>query len=158
MTATTTSPALACLVQPYVFFQGRCEEAIGFYAAAIGAQVEQLMRFDESPDPVPEGLLQPGHEHKVMHAAVRIGHSVVLMSDGCGTEPPAAGFSLALQVPTKEAAERARREVATAFRWPSPLWHCYLSRSGLRHHLWQRPSSGYFRCSPDMAVAETIVL
>jgi len=38
------------------------------------------------------------------------------------------------------------------------LWHCYLSLSGLRHHLWQRPSSGYFRCSPDMAVAETIVL
>lgn len=121
MTATTTSPALACLVQPYVFFQGRCEEAIGFYAAAIGAQVEQLMRFDESPDPVPEGLLQPGHEHKVMHAAVRIGHSVVLMSDGCGTEPPAAGFSLALQVPTKEAAERAFHALAEGGTVVMPL-------------------------------------
>ena len=70
------------VVQPYLFFGGRCEEAIGFYGKAIGAKVEMMMRFSDSPEPMPPGVLQPGFEQKVMHSSLRIGETVVMASDG----------------------------------------------------------------------------
>src|SRR6266566_2107890 len=69
-------------VQPYLFFEGRCQEALEFYRRAIGAEVTALMRFKESPDP---GMAQPGAEDKVMHASFKVGETTVLASDGrCG--------------------------------------------------------------------------
>ena len=55
-------------VQPYLFFDGRCEEAIEFYRRTLGAQVGMLMRWKDSPEPCPEGAIPPGSENKVMHA------------------------------------------------------------------------------------------
>jgi PhnB protein len=69
-------------IQPYLFFNGRCEEAVDFYRNALGAEVEMMMRFKDSPDPKPPGLLAPGFENKVMHASLRIGGAVVMASDG----------------------------------------------------------------------------
>ncbi len=60
-------------IEAYLFFNGRCEEAIGFYRQALGAEVEMMMRFKDSPDPMPPGALAPGFEDKVMHASLRIG-------------------------------------------------------------------------------------
>lgn len=96
------------LVQPYLFFGGRCEEALEFYRAAIGAQVEMLMHFQASPEAQPPGLLPPGWEKKVMHASFRIGSTTLMASDGC--EDGASnfsGFSLSLGLPTALEAERA---------------------------------------------------
>ena len=62
-------------VQPYLFFDGRCDEALAFYRSALGAEVTMLMRFKESPDP---GMVAPGTGDKVMHASVRIGETTVL--------------------------------------------------------------------------------
>lgn len=83
-------------VEPYLTFSGRCDEALEFYKAAIGAQVVMLMRFDESPDPVPEGMLQPGFEKKIMHAAFKIGESLIMASDGCDGNSKFDGFSLSI--------------------------------------------------------------
>jgi PhnB protein len=94
-------------ITPYLFLGGRCEEAIAFYRSAIGAQQEFLMRYSESPDPMPPGMLQPGFEKKVMHASFRIGEQVVMASDGCGPGAKFVGFSLALTVPTAAEAKRA---------------------------------------------------
>ncbi len=69
-------------VQPYLFFNGRCEEALEFYRRVLGAEVQMLMRYREAPEPPPPGMLPPGSENKVMHAAVRIGESTVMASDG----------------------------------------------------------------------------
>lgn len=55
-------------ITPYLFFRGRCEEAIKFYDAAMGAEVVSMMRYDDSPHPAPPGMLQEGFEKKVMHA------------------------------------------------------------------------------------------
>ncbi len=77
-------------IEPYLFFAGRCEEALEFYEKALGAKREMLMRFDEAPDPVPDGMMAPGWEKKVMHASIRIGDSVLMASDGCG--PADGGF------------------------------------------------------------------
>ena len=93
-------------VQPYLFFAGRCDEALDLYRSAIGIEVEMLMRFSDSPEPMPPGVLQPGFEQKVMHAAFRIGESTILASDGCDDKSRFSGFSLAVYV--KDAAEADR--------------------------------------------------
>jgi PhnB protein len=74
-------------VQPYLFFDGRCEEAIEFYRKAVDAQVEMLMRFKDNPDPQP-GSMPPGAENKVMHVSMRIGDTSVMASDGHATGKP----------------------------------------------------------------------
>ncbi|MGB7479435.1 MAG: VOC family protein [Burkholderiaceae bacterium] len=94
-------------VRPYLFFDGRCEEAIAFYQEALGAEVTALMRFAESPDPCPEGMLPPGSENKVMHAQLRIGDIELMASDGnCGGQPNFQGISLSLLVSDVAEAER----------------------------------------------------
>lgn len=95
------------LVQPYLFFDGRCEEAVVFYRKALGAEVEMLMRYSESPDPPPPGMVPPGAENKVMHASFRIGDSVVMASDDCSADKRAlAGFSLSISVANAAEAKR----------------------------------------------------
>ena len=95
---------LAMQVQPYLFFDGRCEEALAFYRGALGAEVTMLMRFKESPEP---GVTMPGSGDKVMHASVRIGETTMLASDGrCQGAPSFQGFALSLTVPTEAEAER----------------------------------------------------
>ena len=69
-------------VQPYLFFDGRCEEAIEFYKKVLGAEVVMLMRFNESPDPPPPGMIPPGSENRIMHSCLRIGEADVMASDG----------------------------------------------------------------------------
>jgi PhnB protein len=84
-------------VQPYLFFDGRCEEAIEFYKSALGIKIEMLMRFKDSPEPVPAGMCPPGSDNKVMHAALRIGDTLVMASDGmAGGKPEFKGFSLSV--------------------------------------------------------------
>jgi PhnB protein len=95
------------LIQPYLFFDGRCEEAIEFYKKAVGAKVEMLMRNSDSPDTPPPGTLPPGSENKVMHANLRIGDTNVLVSDGhCSGKPNFQGFSLSLTVATPAEADK----------------------------------------------------
>ena len=95
------------LVQPYLFFGGRCEEALEFYRTALGAHVDFLMHYKESPEPQPPGMLPPGFENKVMHATFRIGGTTLMASDGCEEGARFAGFSLSLAVPTEAEANRA---------------------------------------------------
>lgn len=87
------------LVEPYLFFEGRCEEAMAFYTKAVGAKVEALMRYRESPEPPPPDMVPPGSQNKVMHALFRIGDSAVMGSDGnCSGKQTFSGFSLTLTV------------------------------------------------------------
>jgi PhnB protein len=91
-------------VQPYLFYEGRCEEALAFYRGALGAEVTMLMRFKESPDP---GMVAPGTGDKVMHASFRIGETTVLASDGrCQGSASFQGLALSLTVPNEAEAER----------------------------------------------------
>jgi len=92
------------LVQPYLDFDGRCEEAIEFYKKVLGAKVEMLMRFKENPEPRHN---PPGSENKIMHSSLRIGESVVMATDGrCGGKAKFEGISLSLRVGTDAEAER----------------------------------------------------
>jgi len=94
-------------VEPYLFFEGRCEEALDFYTRALGAKVEMMMRYSESPESPPPGKLPPGSDQKVMHAVLQIGDARVLASDGlCSGEPDFGGFSLCLTVAGEAEARR----------------------------------------------------
>lgn len=94
-------------IQPYLFFQGRCDEAIEFYKQALDAQVDMIKRYEESPEPPPPGMLPPGSEKKVMHSSFRIGGAVVMASDGeCSGEPGFGGFRLSITVPDAATADR----------------------------------------------------
>ena len=94
-------------VQPYLFFDGRCEEAIEFYKRALGATDAQVMRYKDSPKPDEHGMVPPGAGNKVMHARFRIGNTEVMASDGqCGGNPSFKGFSLSLDAPTDAETER----------------------------------------------------
>ena len=94
-------------IQAYLFFDGRCEEAIEFYRKVLGAKLEMLMRFSESPEPQPPGMVPPGSENKVMHANFKIGDSTVFASDGhCQGKPSFQGFSLSLTVANEAEADR----------------------------------------------------
>jgi PhnB protein len=94
-------------ITPYLFFGGRCEEALEFYRTALGAEVERLMRYDQSPEPPPPGMLQAGFEKKVMHASFRVRGVPLMASDGCDDNSKADGFRLALTLPTEADARRA---------------------------------------------------
>lgn len=100
------TPNPSKLVQPYLFFGGRCEEAVEFYRTAIGAEVEMLMRYKESPEAPPPGMVPEGWDEKVMHTSFRVGETTVMASDGCETSK-FEGFSLSLTVPDEGAADRA---------------------------------------------------
>ena len=67
-------------IQPYLFFGGRCEEALEFYRTAVGAKMDMLMHYNESPEPPPPGMLAPGFENKVMHTTFRIGGTILMAS------------------------------------------------------------------------------
>ena len=92
------------IVQSYLFFDGRAEEAITFYKQAAGATVEMMMRNKESPDP---NMCQPGSEEKIMHASIKIGETTVLMSDGYAKgQPKFEGFGLALSANSEAEADK----------------------------------------------------
>lgn len=114
-------------VQPYLFFGGRCEEAIAFYKASLGATPGMVFRFNESPDPVPEGLLPPGFENKIMHAEIQVGDVKILVSDGCHDAANFVGFRLALTVPTVKEADRTFEALAEGGTIDMPICETFWS-------------------------------
>lgn len=106
-------------VEPYLFFEGRCEEALEFYREALGAEVTALFRFKESPEP---GMCPSGAGEKVMHANLRIGDTTIMVSDGDCQGPPAfQGFSLSLSLTDTAQAERLFAALADGGQIQMPL-------------------------------------
>ena len=94
-------------VQPYLFFDGRCEEAVEFYRTKLGAEVQMLTRFKDSPQSHQPGMIPPGAENKVMHTSLRIGDTTVMASDGrCQGQPSFQGFALSLTAANDAEADR----------------------------------------------------
>jgi PhnB protein len=115
-------------VQSYLFFDGRCEEAIEFYKSKLGAKVELLMRFKDSPEPAQPGMVPPGAENKVMHSCIRIGDTAVMASDGrCMGKPSFQGFSLSLTPPDVAEAERLFAALGDGGQVQMPLAKTFFS-------------------------------
>ncbi|HZV36668.1 MAG TPA: VOC family protein [Verrucomicrobiae bacterium] len=115
------------IVQPYVFFDGKCEEAIEFYKRAVGAEVVMLMRYKESPEPPPPGC-GPSDANKIMHAQFRIGETTILGSDGRATgNPKFEGFALSISLPTEAEAKKAFNALAEGGKIEMPLAKTFFS-------------------------------
>jgi PhnB protein len=115
------------IVQAYLNFDGKCEEAIEFYKKALGAEVQMLMRFKDSPEPPPPGC-GPVDTNKVMHASLRIGETVLMASDGRATGKTLfQGISLSLTVPTEADADKAFNALANGGQVQMPLGKTFFS-------------------------------
>ncbi len=115
-------------VQPYLFFEGRAEEAVEFYRKTLGAEITMLMRYSESPEAQPPGMIPPGSENKVMHMSFRIGDTEVMASDGrCGGSSNFQGFSLSLTVATDAEAQQKFAALAAGGQVQMPLMKTFFS-------------------------------
>ncbi len=112
-------------VQPYLFFEGRCEEALEFYAKAIGAKVALCMRFKDSPD---QSMCAPTDANKVMHAQFHVGSSLIMASDGrCTGSQTYAGFALSIAADTAADAERFFAALSEGGQVQMPLTKTFFS-------------------------------
>ncbi|HEX6119726.1 MAG TPA: VOC family protein [Dongiaceae bacterium] len=114
-------------VQPYLFFDGRCEEALELYKRVLGAKVQMLMRFKEAPD---QSMVKPGSGNKVMHSEVQIGSSTFLASDGhCAGKPSFEGFSLSVDAPNDAEAKRMFTALAEGGQVRMPMDKTFFASS-----------------------------
>ena len=112
-------------VQSYLFFDGRCEEALEFYKKTLGAKVEMMMRFKESPEP---HNCAPGAENKIMHSCIRIGDTAVMASDGMAQgQPEFKGFSLTINAKDEAEAERLFAALSAGGQVRQPLIKTFFS-------------------------------
>jgi PhnB protein len=116
-------------IQPYLFFDGRCQEALDYYVSALGAKVEMLMRFKDSPEP-PDQKMASVSGDNIMHASFRIGDSVVMASDGFGKGKPVfQGVSLSLAVNSVADADRYFSALAKGGTIQQPLTNTFFAPS-----------------------------
>ncbi|HSV54719.1 MAG TPA: VOC family protein [Burkholderiaceae bacterium] len=110
------------VVQPYLSFEGRAEEAINFYVKALGAEVTALMRYEDNQEVCNSGMVPPGSEKKVMHSAIRIGETTLMASDGgCKGNAKFEGISLSLSAATDKETERLFKALADGGQVQMPL-------------------------------------
>lgn len=117
----------ATKLEPYLFFGGQCEEALEFYKQAIGAQVQMMMRFEESPEPAPADELAPGFEKKIMHASFTVGNHVIMASDGCEPGKGFQGFALSLNFPAEAELNETFARLAEGGKVELPLTKTFWS-------------------------------
>ena len=115
-------------VQPYLFFNGKCEEAIEYYKKVLGAEVLMLMRFKENPDkPGPEKV-SPALDDKVMHACMKIGETEVMASDGMGAgKLEFKGITLLLSLASEAEADRLFNALANGGQVQMPIGKTFFS-------------------------------
>lgn len=117
-------------VQPYLFFDGRCEEALEFYKHALGAEVTMLMRFKDSPEPPQADKMPAASENKVMHSGFRVGDSEIMASDGyCQGKPSFQGFALSLPARDEAQAKTYFNALADGGQVQQPLTKTFFSPS-----------------------------
>jgi PhnB protein len=115
------------IIQPYLFFNGKCEQAVEFYRKALGAEVEMMLRFKDSPEPPPPGMVPPGWDDKIMHTSIRIGGTTIMASDGCEQGTGFNGFSLSLSVAADAEADRYFAALAEGGKVTMPLGKTFWS-------------------------------
>jgi len=115
-------------VQPYLFFDGRCEEALEYYRAAIKITDVRLLRYKDNPEPQQPGMIPPGSENKVMHSSFRLGETEIMASDGrCGGTPMFEGFSLVVLVKSEAEARQIFEPLAADGQVQLPLTKTFFS-------------------------------
>lgn len=129
---TTATNSGTATIQTYLFFDGKCEEALEFYKKAVGAEVSFLMRFKDAPQggPESEGCMPPGGGDKVMHGEVQIGNTKLMVSDGeCKGRPGFQGFALSITAKDDADAERLFKALGEGGQVQMPLGKTFFASS-----------------------------
>ena len=114
-------------IQPYLFFDGRCDEALEFYRKAVGAQIEMRMQYKDAPD---QSMIKPETKDKVMHACFKIGDTTVMASDGhCAGKPNFQGFALSLSVNNSAEAGKVFSALGQGGNVTMPLGETFFAKS-----------------------------
>ena len=94
-------------VQPYIYFDGRCEEAVNFYRTALNAEVTMMIRFKENPEAQANHMGGKELDEKIMHASFKVGQTDVMASDGYAKgKPEFKGISLSVSTATEAEAKK----------------------------------------------------
>ena len=121
----TNSTTMKSFINPYLNFEGRCDEALEFYKKAIGIKVGMVMRFKDAPD---KSMISPGSEEKIMHADFTFGDSIVMASDGhCTNKGGFQGINLSLNVPDAATAEKYFNALSQGGQVEMPLTKTFFS-------------------------------
>jgi len=115
------------VITPYLFFGGRCQEALDYYSDALGAEIGETMLFSQSPVPISEGFLEPGFESKVMHGSFKLAGAEVFVSDGYKSGGSFDGFVLTLTLKSSEVATRLFNALAEDGSVQMPLTPTFYS-------------------------------
>lgn len=114
-------------IQPYLFFEGRCDEALAFYKQALGAEVQMLMRWKDAPE---KSMCSPANENKVMHCSFKIGDSVVMGSDGRNSgQAKFDGFALSIAAKNDAEAEKLFNALSAGGEVAMPLGKTFFASS-----------------------------
>ena len=115
-------------IQPYLFFDGRCEEAVEFYKKALGAKQGRFMRYQDSPEAPPPGMVPPGYENKVMFTELSVGENQLMACDDCTRKNTAfQGFNLSLTVANESETKRVFTALAEDGSVSMPLAKTFFS-------------------------------
>jgi PhnB protein len=118
-------------IQPYLFFEGRTEEALEFYKKALGAEVQAVMRYRDAPDgPAKfyDGSVPPGE--KVMHSAALIGGSLVMASDGfCSGKPQFSGITLCFEAKDEADAKKRFDDLSAGGKVSQPVTETFFAKA-----------------------------
>jgi PhnB protein len=113
-------------VSPYLFFDGRCEEAVEFYKKNLGAEVQMLMRFKQAPE---DNKCSPGTEDKIMHGSIKIGDTAIMVSDGrVQNKPKFEGFALSLDAKDAADADRLFNALEQGGQVQQPLTETFFAK------------------------------
>jgi PhnB protein len=130
-TAAQSAPAVANAILPYLFFNGRCEEAMNFYKKALGGEIEMIMRWKDNPDMASDGCA-PGMQfdpEKIMHASLKIGDAILMASDGMPQEKSGfQGFSVSLTARTDAECDRWFNALADGGQVQMPLGKTFFAQ------------------------------
>ncbi len=126
-TKRATGSVAALKVEPYLFFGGRCEEAVEFYRQALNAEVVAMMRFKDAPE---SGGCGPANGERIMHAGFRVGETLIMASDGCDdSKPKFEGFALSITAPNEAEAARRFTALADGGQIVQPLMQTFFAKS-----------------------------
>jgi PhnB protein len=130
MNTTPVQERFAMIAQPYLNFDGRCEEALNFYRQAIGAETTMLLRMKDSPEPCDPSMMPPGSENKVMHCSFKIGESTLMASDcSCAGTTKFEGFSISLTAADPDHAAKLFAALSDGGQVQMPLGKTFFSPS-----------------------------
>jgi PhnB protein len=118
-------------VEPYLFFEGRCEEALEFYRTALGAEVIMKMRYSENPEPQQTpNPCAPMPPDAIMHATFRVGETNVMASDGMVSgQPDFRGITLSISAATDADAQRLFAALSDGGKVTMPLTKTFFASS-----------------------------